>query len=421
MSAPPGTRAVTVAERAAGPVRPAVGYGDVLRVPHARRLLTGTLIGRLPSGMAPLTILLTGGGSGYAAASGLASLYLLSSAAGGPLIGRLVDHTGQTFVFTAGAVVSGAALVLVTAGSWCAVVGVVGAGAVRPPLESGLRTLWGSGEGSMLPTREHQRAALSLDAASQELLYAVGPLLAAGIAWAASPSWALWATAAAGIAGTVLVVTAPPSRSWTAAPGRADWLGPLRSAQLRTLFVAMAGVGVPIGALTPLAAAAATASGTPWLSGALPAALSAGAVLGGLTYGSRTWPCTTHRHLIILSAVFALGWLPLTAATSPASALAAAALPGLVLAPLLTVAFEATGSLAPRGTSTEAHALLVAALGIGCAAGAAAAGLFPTVALLPAGASVAALALAARRGPTPSPPHRPVNPPSPLPPKESRT
>ncbi|MFJ4836253.1 MFS transporter [Streptomyces sp. NPDC088747] len=398
-------------QTAAGAVCRAVHYGDVLRVPHVRRLLAGTLIGRLPSGMAPLALLLTGAqDTGYATASGLVSLYLLSSAVGGPLTGHMVDHTGQTLVFTAGAIVSGTALVLVTAGSWCAVVGVVAAGAARPPLESGLRTLWGSGAGSMLPTRDHQRVALSLEASAQELIYVMGPLLAASIAWAASPSAALWATATAGIAGTVLVVTAPPSRAWTAVPGRADWLGPLRTARLRTLYAAMVWAGVPIGALTPLAVQAATRSGTPWLSAALPAALSAGAVLGGLGYGSRTWPGTTRQHLVVLSGAFALGWLPVTVAGDPATVVAATAVPGLVMAPLFTVAVVMTGSLAPPGTSTEAHALLVAALGIGCAAGAAVAGLVPTVVLLPAGAALAALLLAARRGASPAPAQKPLAP-----------
>ncbi|MFD4412485.1 MFS transporter [Streptomyces sp. NPDC058475] len=367
-------------------------------MPYATRLLLGTLIGRLPNGMVPLALVVTGA-DGFGAA--LAALYLLASAVGGPLIGRQVDRYGQLHTFFAGAVVSGAALVVVAAGPrqpWCVVVAVVIAGAAKPPLESGLRALFGAGPGSVMPGPLHQRTALALDAASQELIYLVGPLLVAGVVIVASAAAALLVTALLGLVGTALVVTTPPSRSWAAAPRRADWRGPLGSSRLRALYLAMVGVGFPIGALTPLAVDTADRFGSPGLSGALPAVLSVGAVVGGLAYGSRTWSGSTAvRHLIVLAAVFAVGWVPMSWAGSPTAALLAAAVPGLVMAPLFGVAFVVTGALAPRGTVTEAHALLVAALDVGCAAGAASVGLVPTMALLPAGAAVGALVLAAAR------------------------
>ncbi|MER7688661.1 MFS transporter [Streptomyces sp. NPDC097610] len=382
------------------------GYRDVLRVPYAQRLLVGTLIGRLPNGMAPLAILLA---SAHRHGAALAALYLLASAAGGPLIGRLVDRTGQTAAFSASAIVSGAALAVVAAGPrqpWCAVAAVMIAGGAKAPLEGGLRSLIGTGPESVMPTRAHQRTALALDAASQELIYVLGPVMVAGIVMTASASGALLATAALGIAGTTLVVTTPPSRCWTAAAGRrADWLGPFRSQRLRALYLGMVGVGIPIGALTPLALDAADRFGQPGLSGVLPAALSVGAVMGGLVYGAHTWPGTPVQHLLVLTSAFAVGWLPMVVAASSTTAVVAAAVPGLVMAPLLGVAFVVTGSLAPRGTVTEAHALLVAALDVGCAAGAACAGLFPAMALLPGGAAVAALLLVAARHRLTAPEH----------------
>ncbi|MET7605890.1 MFS transporter [Streptomyces avermitilis] len=380
---------------------PGTLYRDVVRLPYSKRLLAGTLIGRLPNGMAPLAILMTSA-PGYGTASGaaLAALYLLASAAGGPLISRRVDRYGQTLAFSVSAVVSSAGLVLMAAGPRqlsCSVVSVVIAGATKPPLEAGLRTLWGTGPGSLMPTRDHQRTALALDAASQEAIYVIGPLLVAGIGMGASGSAALLATALLGAIGTALVVTTPPSRSWAAVPCRVDWLGPLRSSRLRSLYLAMVGIGVPIGALTPRAVDAAAQFGEPGLSGALPAVLSIGAVVGGLVYGSRTWPGTPVRQLIVLSSAFALGWLPMTLADSPTTALAAMAAPGLVMAPMLSAAFVVTGVLAPRGTITEAHALLAAALDVGCAAGAGSMELISTAALLPAGAAGGSLILIAAR------------------------
>ncbi|MEW1568600.1 MFS transporter [Streptomyces sp. NPDC093509] len=377
-----------------------VGYREVLRVPYAGRLLAGTLIGRLPTGMAPLALLVvTADDHGYGTASVLAAMYLLASAVGGPLSGRLADRFGQTKAFTAGAALSTIALVAVVAGpdrpSWAAGCVLV-AGVTRPALESGLRALWGTAVGSVRPTRAYQRTALMLDGASQELIYIAGPIAVVSIAMTVSAQAALLATAAVGLAGTMLVVSTPVSRTWRAAPGRADWLGPIRSARLRTVYAAMVGVGMPIGAITPLGVGAGDRFHTPVLDGVLPAALSAGAVLGGLLYGSRTWSGAHDRHLTVLSWVFVAGWLPLMAATGPATAVVAAAIAGLPMAALLSCAFTVTGTLAPGRSVTEAYALLVAALDIGCALGTALAGLLPTAALLPAGAAAGALVLAVR-------------------------
>ncbi|MET9122238.1 MFS transporter [Streptomyces sp. NPDC004528] len=338
-------------------------YQEVLRQPEARQLLAGTLVGRLPNGMAPLAIVLAGAHTyGTASGAALAALYLLASAVGGPLIGRQADRHGQTVVLAVSGLISCGALVAVAAGLsrlWQVATAVTVAGGLKPPLEAGLRSLWGTGPGSVMPSRALQRTALALDAASQELIYIVGPIVVAVIVLAASPSAALLVTAALGMAGTALVVTTRASRSWAPVDERlGDWLGPLKSRQLRTLYAAMACIGVPIGAITPLAINAGTRYDASWLVGGLPAVLSAGAVLGGLAYGARAWPGTTPQQLIALAVLFSAGWLGVSVSGGPAAVFAATAGTGLFMAPLLAAAFAVTGALAPRGTVTEAHALL---------------------------------------------------------------
>ncbi|MDX3435700.1 MFS transporter [Streptomyces stelliscabiei] len=390
---------------------PVVRYRDVLRVPCATQLLGGALIGRLPTGMAPLAILLSADGAGEGSSAGLlAAVYLVANAIGGPLSARLVDHYGPRHVLPVGALLSSTAFLALAAGPaeiWWAVAAVTAAGAARPPLDAALRTLWGVR--GMMPSPAHQRVALALDSGTQELIYIVGPMLVATIVATTSASWALVATAAVGALGTVLFVGTPVSRAHHAFKSQSaqpDWLGPIRSARLRVLYAAMTCVGVTIGALTPLAVDAADRFDAPELSGGLPAAVSCGAVLGGLAYGARAWRGGTASHLIVLSVVFAAGWIPLTVAGSPTTALSAAAIPGLAMAPLLGAGFVTTSAFAPPGHTTEAHALLVAFLDIGCAIGTAAAGVTHTQALLPAGAAAAALILATtRRRLTPACPH----------------
>ncbi|GGT45790.1 hypothetical protein GCM10010254_75630 [Streptomyces chromofuscus] len=78
------------------------------------------------------------------------------------------------------------------------------------------------------------------------------------------------------MAGTMMVVSAPPSRYWKPASQRADWLGALRSPSLRVLYLAMMCAGLPMGAITPLAVQSADRLHDAGLSGTLPAALSEG-------------------------------------------------------------------------------------------------------------------------------------------------
>ncbi|CAM5712215.1 MFS transporter OS=Streptomyces alboniger OX=132473 GN=CP975_06375 PE=4 SV=1 [Streptomyces alboniger] len=396
---------MTVLERGRTPASrslPTVRYRDVLQVPHVAQLLVGTLIGRLPTGMAPLAILLSADhGAGFGTSAGLlAAVYLVANAIGGPCYARLVDQYGQRRTLTAGAALSGTAFLALATGpteAWWAMAAVVVAGVTRPPLDPALRTLWGAG--GMMPSPAHQRVALALDSATEELIYVVGPLLVATIATATSASGALVATAAVGAIGTALFVCTPASRAVGAnsAARQPDWLGPIRSQSLRVLYAAMACVGVTIGALTPLAVQSADQFDAPQLSGGLPATLSIGAVLGGLAYGARAWRGSAGRHLIVLSAGFAVGWLPMIVAEGPATTLYSAAIPGLAMAPLLGAAFVMTSTFAPAGHATEAHALLVAALDIGCAIGTAAAGITQTQLLLPAGAAAGALILGTAR------------------------
>ncbi|OEV27522.1 hypothetical protein AN219_22780 [Streptomyces nanshensis] len=376
-------------------------YRAVLSSPHVARLLIGTLIGRMPCGMVPLAILLLVQSRDAPLALGglLCAVYGLAYALSQPLLGRLVDRRGQTRVITTATAVATTALLALpltdpARGPLPVTALVLVAGLCTPPLESGLRALWPS----VLPDPAPRHTALTLDTSTQGLVYIFGPPLTAALHAAAGPQLTLTATAALGAIGTVLVLSAQPSRGWRSAPRHHGAAGPLRSPGLRTLFTALAGVGTAIGALNVLAVGAAQRHDAAWLAGTLPAALPAGTLLGGLCYASRTWPGSNAVHLVAGAAGFTIGWLPLLADPAPVTAALLVGLPGVFLAPLLTSSFHAVHSLAPAGTATEASAWLIAAIGIGQAAGTALAGLTASsgpmaIAALPAAGAAAALAL----------------------------
>ncbi|MFF9149273.1 MFS transporter [Streptomyces sp. NPDC014861] len=352
------------------------GYRDILRAPHALRLLTGTLVGRLPNGTGPvaMTLFVRDQGGGYTLAGGLVAAYGVANALGQPLLGRAVDLKGQPRVQLPAAVLSAlgmALFALVGIGNLpLAYAAVVLAGLFTPPLEGGLRALWPS----VLGREDRVHRAYALDAVAQEIMFTVGPLLVTLLVALQSPAAALLVINLLGVLGALSVVLSEPSRTWRSAPREAHWLGALRSPGLLALLGSFFFVGLALGSITVAAVAYADDRGTPSVYGWLMAALGLGALLGGVLYGARQWAGAPERRLRVLVALLALCYLPLTLTPGPVAMAALSALAGVFLAPVLACAFIVVDRHAPAGTVTEAFSWLVTTFGVGAALGSAAAG-----------------------------------------------
>ncbi|MEU1227154.1 MFS transporter [Streptomyces sp. NPDC005828] len=352
------------------------GYLDILRAPHAARLLAGTLVGRLPNGTGPIamTLFVRAQGGSYTLAGGLIAAYGVANAVGQPLLGRAVDLKGQPRVQLPAAVLSalGMALFALTGiGNLAlAYAAVVVAGLFTPPLEGGLRALWPS----VLGREDRVHRAYALDAVAQEVMFTVGPLLVTLLVALWSPAAALLVINALGILGALAVVLSEPSRTWRSAAREAHWLGALRSPGLLALLGSFFFVGLALGSITVAAVAYADDRGTPSVYGWLMAALGLGALVGGVVYGGRRWTGAPERRLRALVALLALCYLPLMLTPGPVAMTGLAALAGVFLAPVLACAFIVVDRHAPRGTVTEAFSWLVTTFGVGAALGSAVAG-----------------------------------------------
>ncbi|MEY9878150.1 MFS family permease [Streptacidiphilus sp. MAP12-33] len=362
-----------------------MGYLSVLRAPVVLRLLSGTLVGRLPAGMTVVAIALAlhGAGASYAQIGLTTAAYAVSAAIGGPVLGRTVDRLGQPRVLLASALVASTGYVLLALDPGSAALAIAGAalaGAFMPPLEPCLRALWPD-----VVAEEQLETAYALDSASQQILYVAGPLLVAGIAALGDPAAALWLAAVLGLVGTLVVATAGPVRSWRPAPrpaassapeaSRRHWLGPLRSPGLVLLLLAFAGTGWSVGGQNILFVAYAQEHpGLPGGAGLLLALAALSGLLGALAYGAVRWKAPTATRTWAMAAGMAVCYLPLLAVPGPLGMSAAAALSGLGLAPLLAAAFVLIAELAPAGTTTEAFAWLVTVFSTGNALGSAASG-----------------------------------------------
>ncbi|MGW1587538.1 MFS transporter [Streptomyces sp. NPDC002386] len=349
----------------------AAGYLEILRARHAARLLTGTLVGRLPNATAAIALVLfvRAEGGTYGLAGALAAVYGVANAVGQPVLGRLVDLYGQPRVQLPAAVLSAlamAAFAFAGTGSLpLACAAVAAAGLFTPPLEGGLRALWPS----VLRREEQVHTAYAMDAVAQEVIFTVGPLLVTLCVSLWSERAALLVLNAVGVLGALSVVLSPPSRAWRSAPREAHWLGALRSPGLLALLAAFLFVGIALGSITVASVPYADEHGGDAVYGWLMAALGLGALIGGTVYGARSWSGAPERRLRVLVALLAVCYLPLMLMPGPVAMVLLSLVSGVFLAPCIACAFIIVDRHAPSGTVTEAFSWLVTTFTVGASVG----------------------------------------------------
>lgn len=347
------------------------GYLEILRTRYAARLLTGTLVGRLPNATAAITIVLfvRAEGGTYSLAGALAAVYGVANAVGQPALGRLVDLHGQPRVQLPAALAAALAMtVFALTGIGTPVLAataVAAAGLFTPPLEGGLRALWPA----VLRREDQLHTAYALDAVAQEVMFTAGPLLVTLCVSLWSAQVALVLLNLLGVLGALSVVCSPPSRAWRSAPREAHWLGALRSPGLLALLGAFLFVGVALGSITVAAVPYADEHGGATVYGWLMAGLGLGALVGGAVYGARQWSGEPERRLRVLVALLAVCYLPLTLMPGVVAMVLLTVLSGVFLAPCIACAFVVVDRHAPSGTVTEAFSWLVTTFTVGMSAG----------------------------------------------------
>jgi predicted MFS family arabinose efflux permease len=380
---------------------------NLLAAPGARSLLVSSIIARLPLAMFSLAILVHAREvSGSFAVAGLASsAYALFGAVAAPVLGRVIDRTGQTRVLLVGSAASAGILVgLGILGRGASPVLIIGlaaaAGLTTPPLPACVRTLLPAivSDPSQLPRL------FALESTVLELTFVIGPplVLSLGAIW--SPGAALVISGLVLLAGTIAFALQPPSRRWRPAqipdqPRRRP--SSLTSPAIRALIVISFGMDIVFGATE--VGVTATAQHLADAAAAAPvlALWGLGSLIGGVVATRLAGSAHSGRRVVVLLAALAVTHGALMFCTGSLMAAGAVILlAGTTIAPTAAIVYAMVDSTAPAGTGTEAFSWLAAAGATGAAIGAAVAGILvqdvgPVAAFALAGAAGAVTAAVA--------------------------
>ena len=384
-------------------------YGRILRRRAVAWPFAAAVTARLPISMGPLgiVVLVQQVRGRYATAGLVTAAFAFGAAVGAPVWGQLLDRRGQSRVIGPLAVASSLflavlALLATTSAPDGALVAVAAAvGVCFPPISPAMRGAWRV----VLETEDERRAAYALDAVAVETIFVGGPLLLSVLLGHGPASLPLLVTAVLLLVGGLGYATTGAARAWR--PEHPDGGGTPRGASpvrdpgvVQVLLVAVTiAVGFGLSDLS-VAATARQVLGNTKDVGWLFAALAGGSAVGGLWYGSRTWPGPEHRRLPAVLGGFATGLLVTGTllwsghGSSLPVLLVVLFVTGLCIAPGLIVLANLVDRHGAVDRLGEAQAWLNTAFTAGGALGTAVAGLAVDAGGPAAGFTVAAVAVA---------------------------
>jgi predicted MFS family arabinose efflux permease len=334
-------------------------YRRAFEVPGAWQFSSSAAIGRLPIAMVGLGIvLLISARTGSYALAGLLSAVFQLAAAGGALVtSRWVDQLGQNRLLPWLAIANALGLVAfvsaVETGQPLVVQAVAAAiaGVCQPAIGSMVRARW-----AYVSPPGQLQGAFAIESIIEELIFTIGPLLTAFLAFQVGLPAPLIVAAVLTVAGSMALAiqrrTEPPGTRY----GQHHQDGPrsaIRQPGVVLIVVAALGVGAVFGTYEVSVVAFSEDAGRSGASGLILGLWAAGSMLGGLYFGSRKWSLDLPRQVILLTGLLSVSLIPAPfVSTLPALAVATFIAGGMV-APALIAIFSLTERLVPAALLTE--------------------------------------------------------------------
>lgn len=359
-------------------------YRRALALPGAKRFSSTAFVARLPIAMTVLGIVLlisetTGS---YAQAGALAAVFQVGIAVGTLVTSRLADQLGQHRLLPWIAMAHGLGLVafIATVEGGLAlglqIVSVLLAGLSQPAIGSMVRARWAKAA----TTPEQLRGAFALESIIDELIFSIGPLLTAFLAFQVGLPVPLVVAAVLTVVGSLALSiqrrTEPaPSGRRRGRAGGERHRSALRAPGMVFMTVAAVGVGGVFGSYEVTVVAFAENAGQSGASGLILGLWAVGSMLGGIYFGARGWRVALPRQVLLLTGLLALVLTPAAFVGSVPILAVSTFFAGMAVAPALIAVFSLTERLVPPSQLTEGLTWATSGMSIGFSTGTSIAGI----------------------------------------------
>jgi predicted MFS family arabinose efflux permease len=350
----------------------AARYRGVLSLPGAAAFFTAAAVARLGVAMTILGVLwaVRGATGSFASAGVTTAVFALADATAGPQLARLVEDRGQrrilpwsvaVFVLAVSGLIAGAGLRLPLA---VLALMAMAAGASVPPVGSFSAARWRHA----VRTPDQVAAALSLEAALNDVTHLCGPVLVSALSAVLYPAAGL--TLAGGLVAVGMAAFIWQRRSEPPAHGRSDRRLVDRRL-LRPPVAALFGVNLSMGLFfgaTPVAITAfAFAHHAPALAGPIAAVSGLTSLSAGLVYGARAQRLQPLTVILVVSTLLVLGTAGLSIAPNVPAMFIGYAVVGGAIAPILIPAAVLLQRTTDPGVYTQANTWMNSASAAGIA------------------------------------------------------
>ena len=349
---------------------PVRDFAELLRTPGLARVMVSQLAARLPAGMFSLGMLMhvEHVQGNYTSAGTVLAAFSIGMATAGPVITRQLNRYGTLPVLLTCLLVTTASLtplVVFQLPLWAMTLLAAVAGATIPPVQPTVRTLY-----PKLVPQHLVTPLFSLDAALQEIIWVLGPVVITALVVYLGTMTALLVVIGIQLAGGMLFILVPAVRGLRIprATGRFGKVLANPSVLLMTLASLLL-----IGSLAAMEAAVVAWFGEGSLLGGIILAISAlGSMIGGLAIGQRPispWSLPARMLVMTLglvAAVLVSGFWGLALALFVA---------GLGTAPAVAAISSVIAGSVPFADTAEAYGWITTGQLIGAAVGSALAGI----------------------------------------------
>jgi MFS family permease len=358
-------------------------YRRALALPGALAFSATGFVARLPIAMVGLGIVLfisTQTGS-YAQAGVLSATFQVSAAIGALVSSRWADRLGQRRILPWLGLANAVALigfVLAVEQSLPIVAQaavLVVAGACQPAIGSMVRARWAHAA----PDADRLRSAFALESVIDELIFTIGPVVTAFLAFQLALPLPIVVGAAVGLFGALALSwqrsTEPPAsgHGQSVSDGGRERghgrRGALAMPGLLLVVIGALGIGGVFGTLEVSVVAFTQEKGQAGASGLVLAVWAVGSMLGGLYFGSRHWQAPLARQALVLTGILTLVLLPIPFVGSIPVLGIVTFVAGVSVAPALIAMFSLTERLVPPALLTEGLTWVNSGLAIGFSIG----------------------------------------------------